>query len=260
MSDPILRLDDRGDAVRRLQQRLAGAGFDPGPVDGIFGSGTDGAVRACQAARGLDVDGVVGPATWAALGGGGGGGGGSGGDGGDGGQRPTHGQSVSDVGLRLIEMFEGLSLDPYNDPVGHCTVGYGHLLHHGNCNGSERTISHDEARDLLRGDAGLAGSAVTNGITVDLSQAQFDALVSFVFNVGAGNFADSTLRRLLNQGSYDEVPTQLNRWVHAEGGVLPGLVRRRDVEGRLFRDGTLVDVPIESFERLPKPVVPPDGP
>jgi GH24 family phage-related lysozyme (muramidase) len=251
--DPLLRQDDHGEAVSRLQQLLVDAGFDPGPVDGVFGSGTDAAVRAFQAAKALDVDGVVGAETWAALRDSGGR---------HGGATPTGpGRSVSDVGLRLIEIFEGLSLTPYNDPVGHCTVGFGHLLHHGNCDGSEPTLSHDEARGLLRGDAGSAGSAVTSGVTVELNQAQYDALVSFVFNVGAGNFADSTLRRLLNEGSYESVPAQLNRWVHAEGGVLPGLVRRRLVEGLLFRDGILVEDPNEAVAvRLPKPIVPPDGP
>jgi GH24 family phage-related lysozyme (muramidase) len=247
--DPLLRKDDDGEAVSRLQQLLVDAGFDPGPVDGVFGSGTEGAVRAFQAAKGLDADGVVGSETWTAL------------RGGHQGGRPTSGRSVSDVGLRLIEIFEGLSLEPYNDPVGHCTVGFGHLLHHGNCDGSEPTISHDEARGLLRSDAGSAGAAVSEGITVELNQAQYDALVSFVFNVGSGNFADSTLRRLLNEGSYESVPPQLNRWVHAEGGVLPGLVRRRLVEGLLFRDGILVEDPNEAPPiRLPKPIVPPDGP
>jgi len=248
--DPVLRLEDQGEAVERLQQLLAAAGFDPGPVDGHFGSKTDTAVRALQAARGLDVDGVVGAQTWEALR-----------SHGHRGPPSPAGSSVSDVGLRLIEMFEGLSLEPYNDPVGHCTVGYGHLLHHGNCDGSEPTISREEARRILRDDAGSAGGAVRKGVTVALNQAQFDALVSFVFNVGSGNFGDSTLRRLLNEGSYDAVPVQLNRWVHAEGGILPGLVRRRGVEGRLFRDGILAEDPTEAAPvRLPKPIVPPDGP
>ncbi len=67
MSRPLLRTGSRGDAVRDLQGGLASAGFDPGPVDGIFGARTDAAVRAFQAAKGLAVDGIVGPLTWAAL-------------------------------------------------------------------------------------------------------------------------------------------------------------------------------------------------
>jgi lysozyme len=257
-ADPELAKEDRGPDVTRLQQLLAAAGFDPGPSDGVFGPGTDAAVRAFQASRGLKADGIVGARTWAALE-----------EPGqpqgpgqptDAGQPNQAGRSVSDVGLKLIQMFEGLSLDPYDDPAGHCTVGFGHLLHHGNCDGSEATISSDEARVLLRGDAGIAGSAVIGGVTVELNQAQFDALTSFVFNVGAGNFEISTLRRLLNEGSYDAVPAQLNRWVHSDGGVLPGLVRRREIEGRLFRDGTFTEIPTEGFIRLPKPIVPPDGP
>jgi len=246
--DPLLRLDDKGDDVRRLQQLLVDAGFDPGPVDGIFGSGTDAAVRAFQAAKGLDVDGLVGRATWAELRP-------------SGHHRRSPTRSVSDKGLRLIERFEGLELHPYNDSAGHCTVGIGHLLHHGNCDGSESSISTPEAaRRLLGDDADEAGSAVSTGVTVDLNQAQFDALVSFVFNVGPGAFEESTLRRLLNEGSFESVPPQLNRWIHSENGVEPGLVVRRDIEGRLFRDGTLTEIATESVVRLPKPVVPPDGP
>ena len=72
---------------------------------------------------------------------------------------------------------------------------------------------------------------------VPLAQHQFDALVSFVFNVGGGAFRESTLLRELNAGDYDAVPRELNRWVKAGGRTLPGLVRRRGAEGVLFSRG-----------------------
>ena len=77
---------------------------------------------------------------------------------------------------------------------------------------------------------------------------QFDALVSFVFNVGAGAFGGSTLLRRLNQGEYKAVPAELMRWVNSGGRPLPGLVRRRQAEGVLFSRGAygVVDAPADS--------------
>ncbi|MGB2695190.1 MAG: lysozyme [Dehalococcoidia bacterium] len=146
---------------------------------------------------------------------------------------------ISDSGLQLIAGFEGLSLLLYNDPVGHCTIGYGHLVHRGPINGSEpaefrRGITEARALELLRADAASAESAVNGAVQVPLNQHQFDALVSFVYNVGAGALQTSTLLRLLNSGDYDAVPAQLARWTKASGVELPGLVRRRQAEGQLW--------------------------
>ena len=82
-----------------------------------------------------------------------------------------------------------------------------------------------------------AAKAVDERVKVPLAQHQFDALVSFVFNLGAGAFAESTLLRELNAGRYDAVPLQLDRWVKAGGKTLEGLVRRRKAEGVLFSQG-----------------------
>jgi GH24 family phage-related lysozyme (muramidase) len=151
---------------------------------------------------------------------------------------------ISDDGVRLIASFEGFRSDLYNDPAGHCTIGYGHLVHLGNCDGSEpadfrKGISRKRARELLRDDAASAEAAVNDGVEVPLGQEQFDALVSFVFNVGTGAFGRSTLLRHLNKGRYDDVPKQLDRWVKADGKTLEGLVRRRKEEGELFASGTV---------------------
>ncbi len=248
---PVLRLDSSGDAVRELQELLIHQGLDPGPVDGEFGSRTDAAVRAFQRSMGLDPDGVVGPMTWAALRGGNG----------DGGQR------LSETGVALIKAFEGFSSVLYNDPAGHCTIGYGHLVHHGPCDGSEPGefrdgISEERATEILLDDASGACDTVESAVVVPLNQSQFDALVSFTFNVGSGNFLDSTLLRKLNEGDYGAVPPQLDRWVFADGQVFEGLVRRRRAEGRLFAEGVLDVSLTEAFfdEPPPKPTVPPDGP
>jgi lysozyme len=234
--EPILKRGAKGNAVKRLQKALVAAGQATG-VDGDFGPGTDSAVRAFQAAHGLQADGVVGPATWAALGGGahakesGGTGGGK--------------HSLSTQGAAFIAHFEGLKLQLYNDPVGHCTIGVGHLVHHGPINGSEPGefkggISRDRAFALLQQDAVTAATEISNSVKVKLNQAQVDALISFTFNVGTGAFRDSTLLKLLNGGDYGSVPAQLNRWTKASGQTLPGLVTRRKAEGALFKDGTYV--------------------
>jgi len=148
--------------------------------------------------------------------------------------------SISDAGLEFITGHEGLRLELYNDPAGHATIGVGHLVHLGPIDGraSEAPfadgITEAQAMDLLREDVSTAEDAVRRLVDVPLNQNQFDALVSFTFNLGEGNLASSTLLRRLNEGDYAAVPGELNRWVNADGQQLPGLVRRRAEEGELF--------------------------
>ncbi|SFR85621.1 Phage-related lysozyme (muramidase), GH24 family [Microbacterium sp. cf046] len=147
--------------------------------------------------------------------------------------------TVSVRGLAFIGRWEGFSPTLYNDPLGHCTIGYGHLVHRGRCTGSEpaefRTgISPARGLALLRGDSGTAVRAVNAGVRVPMTQHKFDALVSFTFNIGASAFQSSTLLRIVNQGRHGEVPAELNQWT--DGG-LEGLVRRRTAEGILYVSG-----------------------
>jgi lysozyme len=234
---PTLKQGAKGGAVQRLQKALVKAG-QAVAVDGDFGPGTDRAVRAFQSAHGLAADGVVGPATWSALGVGGAHAAGNGG-----GARGKYG--LSKKGAAFIAHFEGLKLALYNDPVGHCTIGVGHLVHKGPINGSEPAefkggITRERAFELLQQDALTAAQEISRSVKVKLNDAQADALISFAFNVGTGAFRDSTLLKLLNGGDYASVPAQLNRWTKASGQTLPGLVTRRKAEGALFRDGTYV--------------------
>ena len=229
---PVLKKGADGKAVRRLQKALAAAGHACA-VDGDFGTGTQKAVKAFQAAHGLPADGVVGAATWAALG--------------VRAQASTGGgkYSLSMKGAAFIGHFEGFRGDMYNDPVGHATIGFGHLVHHGPINGSEpaefrRGITRERALELLQQDAGSCAGEISRSVKVKLTQSQADALISFAFNVGNGAFQESTLLKLLNQGDYDSVPAQLNRWTKASGRTLPGLVTRRKAEGALFREGKYV--------------------
>jgi lysozyme len=139
--------------------------------------------------------------------------------------------SYSQQGLALTEQFEGLRLTAYQDSVGVWTIGYGHTgadVHPG------LTISQQQASALLLNDVASAVATVNRLVSVPLTQNQFDALVDFVFNAGAGNFSGSTLLRELNAGDYAAAAAQFARWVHAGNQILPGLVARRKAEQDLF--------------------------
>ena len=148
-------------------------------------------------------------------------------------------KKISNNGLKFIADHEGIILNLYNDPANHATIGVGHLVHHGPINGSEPEefkvgISKERAMEILRSDVTTAENTVNKLVKVPLNQNQFDALVSFVFNIGETQFASSTLLSKLNQRDYNSVPSQLNRWVHGSGKKLPGLINRRRDEGDLF--------------------------
>lgn len=143
---------------------------------------------------------------------------------------------TSSEGLEFITKHEGEVLSVYDDVAGYPTIGVGHLIRDDDPDFSGG-ITHAQAIDLLREDAGHAEDSVSNRVTVALTQTQYDALVSFVFNIGGGAFRASTLLRLLNQGRYDDVPEQLRRWNKAGGKVVQGLINRREAECRLWKDG-----------------------
>jgi lysozyme len=153
--------------------------------------------------------------------------------------------SLSTRGAAFVSRFEGVILHLYNDPVGHCTVGIGHLVHLGRCDGRaseapfRNGISRDRAFELLKQDVAATAAEVRRRIRVPLNQAQFDALCSWAFNVGSGALTTSTLSRLLNGGDYNSVPAQLARWDKAGNPPRPvaGLTRRRRAEGELFAHG-----------------------
>lgn len=152
---------------------------------------------------------------------------------------------MSSHGLELLEQWEGFELEVYNDSAGLPTIGVGHLLTKSELSSGKITINgvpvkysngltQQQVTDLLAQDVQPAAAAVNNGVKVPLDQNQFDALVSFTFNVGTAAFAGSTLLKLLNQKQYDQVPTQLLRWTRAGGRVVQGLVNRRNNEIKLW--------------------------
>ncbi len=138
---------------------------------------------------------------------------------------------ITQEGLDLIKHFEGFSPTVYTCPAGYATIGYGHLI---TKHESFKTIKEDDAQELLRIDAEAAERAVLRYIDVPLTDGQFDALVSFTFNLGSGALQRSTLRRKLNRQEYASVAGEFGRWVWAGGHRLKGLVRRRRAERAVF--------------------------
>lgn len=138
---------------------------------------------------------------------------------------------ISKQGLDLICRFEGFSPVIYICPAGYLTIGYGHMITEANKEQFLDGVDEDEALELLRSDVGKAERAVLRLITVPLTQGQFDALVSFTFNLGSGALQRSTLRRKVNREEHGNVPAELMKWVWAGGRKLKGLVKRRKSEG-----------------------------
>ena len=145
---------------------------------------------------------------------------------------------MSEAGLELLKRSEGFRGRTYLDAAGLATIGYGHQLVHPECfpNG----ITEAQAAEILAKDLRDAESAVTRLVTVALSQGQFDALVDFVFNLGQGQLAESTLLKELNSGQDDAAGEQLLRWDHAGTQENAGLKARREAEFQLWREGNAV--------------------
>ena len=139
---------------------------------------------------------------------------------------------MGNLGLALLKSFEGCRLEAYTCPAGVLTIGYGSTGPHVK---PGMTITQAEADALLQQDLERFEKAVVELITVPLDQCEFDALVSFAFNCGAGALSESTLRRRLNAGEEKArvIAEELPRWTN---NGLAGLVRRRDAEVRLAND------------------------
>ena len=134
-------------------------------------------------------------------------------------------------GVSLIKKFEGCELEAYQCSANVWTIGYGHTkdVEKGD------TITKEEAEQMLVDELHEYENYVNKYVNVALSQNQFDALVSWVYNLGPANLTASTMLKVLNNGKYEEVPTQMKRWNKAGGKVLDGLVRRREAEALLYQ-------------------------
>ncbi len=139
-------------------------------------------------------------------------------------------------GIALIKRFEGFGAEPYPCPAGKLTIGYGHVIRKG-----ERIperITEAEALAILQEDLTSREKAIDGLVTVTLTQNQFDALVSFVYNIGVNAFAESTMLKRINALEIKEAAKEFDRWtkgtVRGVKTVLPGLVKRRASERKLF--------------------------
>ena len=137
---------------------------------------------------------------------------------------------TSPKGIALIKEFEGLRLKAYLCPGGVWTIGYGHTA--GVKPGM--VITEAQAEEYLKADL-IAFERYLNGLGLALNQNQFDALISFIYNVGTGNFSNSTLLRKVRVYPQDNsIMDEFLRWVYSKGRVLPGLQRRRLAEMKLY--------------------------
>ena len=157
---------------------------------------------------------------------------------------------TSDQGIALIKHHEGVRLTAYADPVGVWTIGYGHTTAAGPPKVERGMKITDAGADaILRQDLAKFEGYVSSAVKVPLNQNEFDALVSFTFNLGPGNLRSSTLLKKLNAGDRAGAADEFLKWTKAGGKTLPGLVKRREAERALFR------APDASVPRpAPKPV------
>ena len=137
---------------------------------------------------------------------------------------------ISQEGLSLIKKFEGCELEAYKCAAGVWTIGYGSTK--GVKEGD--TLTEEETDNLLLHEMDEYEGYVLEAVEMPLSQHQFDAIVSWTFNLGPSNLKASTMLKVLNKGNYEDVPAQIKRWNKASGKVLEGLIRRREAEALLF--------------------------
>lgn len=139
-------------------------------------------------------------------------------------------RSALSLATDLIKQFEGLSLSAYQDSGKVWTIGYGSTQ--GVSPGNQ--ITFEEAELLLSDEVERVSDGVINLVKVPLTSHEHAALISFAYNVGLGNLQRSTLLHLLNEGHKAEAANELHKWVYCNEKKLPGLVRRREAEYRLF--------------------------
>jgi len=146
--------------------------------------------------------------------------------------------NISSTGIELIKHFESLRLKAYKDPVGVWTIGWGHTK-----NVTEGMVATEKEATAMFFYELEEYQGYIQGLDIELNQDQFDALVSWVYNLGPSNLISSTMLKRLRSGDFWDVPTQIRRWDKAGGRTLRGLTRRRNAEALLFesKDWTKYD-------------------
>lgn len=220
---PSVKASDR--LVRAVQVGLNSLGYNAGPVDGQWGPKTDSAYRRFCLAGGFPYEEFTpaiatalltlrapqrrSPTQW-----------------------PAKDLAVGAACLRLIRFFEGRSLTAYRCSANEWTIGYGHTA---KVRPGDR-ITPEEAERLLKEDVEAIAAEVRQCLKAPVTANEFNALVSFAFNVGGPQFAGSTLLRLVNKGDRAAAADEFLRWVNVNGEPEPGLVNRRQAERALFLD------------------------
>jgi lysozyme len=152
-------------------------------------------------------------------------------------------RAVYQPGINLTKSSEGWVPHLYNDAVGYCTIGYGHLIGKAPCDRRaepvefQNGLTEPRGEEILVKDLASSQYCVMTAVRVPLTDGQFAALTDFVFNVGSGNFRSSKLLARVNAKEQDLVPWELRRWVKADGKPLPALQTRREREIGLFLEG-----------------------
>ncbi|TCM62290.1 GH24 family phage-related lysozyme (muramidase) [Acinetobacter calcoaceticus] len=142
---------------------------------------------------------------------------------------------TSNFGVNLICGFEGKRLTAYDDGVGVWTIGFGTTIYPNGLKVKKGdTCTEAQAKQYMQNDLKKFESAVNSAVTVELTQNQFDALVSLAYNIGSGAFSKSTLVRKLNAKDYKGAATQFDVWVNAGSKRMQGLVNRRAKEKAVF--------------------------
>lgn len=143
---------------------------------------------------------------------------------------------ISQAGLDFVKRHERFIDHIYDDGFGTPTIGYGHKVQTGES--FPATITMDQALSILAADTQTAQNAINNTVKVPLSQPQYDALVSLVFNWGSGNWGKSSHLKYLNAGDYERTAQRISQHpITSKGRIAPGLVTRRQEEAALFRSG-----------------------
>ena len=150
-------------------------------------------------------------------------------------------RQINPHGLEKLKQWEGLKTKAYKDAGGVWTIGYGHTAMAGEPKPrAGMVITPAEAESILLKDLVQYEAAIENNVKVKLTDNQFAALVSFVYNIPLASFKKSKLLKKLNAGNYDAVPTELMKWVNVNHKKNQGLVNRRQAEGYLWMEGAYV--------------------
>ncbi len=144
--------------------------------------------------------------------------------------------TLSQAGADMICKYEGFRANAYLCPANYWTIGYGHLIKRGD-GLMRKVLTKQEAKDLFNEDAKVFVDGVNRVVNTKLTQGQFDALVSFAFNLGVGALEKSTLLKHVNARKFALAEKEFGKWVNAAGKKLDGLVARRAEEAAIFSKG-----------------------